>query len=64
MKATEITLEYGKAHKPCTYKQVEYAISLGLEIGVSTSQVIKRLERAEMSEIIDRLKSGEKIKIK
>ena len=59
----EIKLNFSKTSNPCTYAQVEYASSLGLEFKVSTSQVMKRMDKYDMSEIIDKLKNGEKIRI-
>lgn len=57
----------GKAYHPATYKQYEYAESLckktGSKIETTGSQVIKRMEMDDMSEAIDLMKEGKRIRI-
>lgn len=57
----------GKAFYPCTYEQIKLATYLadqnGSRIEVNNSQLMKRLEKSEMSKIIDLLKAGKKIRI-
>jgi hypothetical protein len=56
-----------KAYRPCTYKQVQFAESLASKTGSviepNVSQLIKYLEMDEMSEAIDLMKEGKRIKI-
>ena len=56
-----------KAYHPCTYKQVQYAESLasktGSKIEPTTSQLIKYFEMDDMSEAIDLMKQGKRIRI-
>lgn len=57
----------GKAINPCTYKQIQFAQKLasetGSEILINNSQLQKRFEMSDMSEAIDLMKDGNKIKI-
>ena len=56
-----------KAYHPCTYKQIEYAHSLASktdsEIAPNNSQLLKYFEMADMSEAIDLMKEGKRIRI-
>ena len=58
-------LQYSKATYPCTYKQIKYLSSFdNVKIDVcSTSQLLKRLEMHDASELIDLAKSNEEILI-
>jgi hypothetical protein len=57
----------GKAIYGCTKKQIAYAESLakktGSSIAATTSQMMLRLESDEMSEAIDLMKEGKRIRI-
>jgi len=56
-----------KAYYPCTYKQIQYAESLAKKtdskIEPTKSQLLKKFEMEEMSEAIDLMKDGKRIKI-
>ena len=53
----------GKASYPVTYKQIQYFESLGGVIKTTNSQVLKRMEKQEMSSAIDDLKAGYEVEI-
>lgn len=64
MKTLEFELGYGKAMNPATVKQIKFIDSFdnfSYSKGISTSQVMKRLEIDEASNIIDALKDGYKV---
>ena len=56
-----------KAYRPCTYKQIQFAESLSSKTGSvikpNNSQLMKYFEAEDMSEAIDLMKSGKRIKI-
>ena len=58
-------LQCSKALNPCTFKQIEYLRSFdNVKFDVhSTSQLLKRLEMHDASELIDLAKSNEEILI-
>ena len=57
----------GKAYKPCTYKQVQFAYFLASKTGSiiepTTSQLTKYLEMDEMREAIDLMMTAKRIRI-
>ena len=56
-------LQYQKAYNPCTYRQIECLrkfTNVRLDVR-STSQMLKRLEMSDASDLIDLAKKGEKI---
>ncbi len=60
---TTFKLNINKALNPATYKQVKYLQSItNCEVS-STSQLMKRLEKDEASDLIDRAQDGEEITI-
>lgn len=62
----EFRLE-GKAYHPATYKQYQFAESLAKKtdsvIEETVSQICKRMEMDDMSEAIDLMKEGKRIRI-
>lgn len=62
----EFCLE-GKAYRPASHKQYLFAESLAKKtdsvIEVSTSQICKRMEMDDMSEAIELMKEGKRIRI-
>lgn len=56
-----------KAYHPCTYKQLQYAEGLAKKTGSiiepTTSQMIKYFEMDDMSEAIEAMKEGKRIRI-
>lgn len=54
-----------KADFPASYKQIKYLLSFNnVTCKRSVSQLMKRLERHEASELIELAKEGEEIEIK
>lgn len=57
----------GKAYRPATYEQFKFAQHLadktGSKIDATGSQIIKRMERDDMSDAIELMKDGKKIRI-
>lgn len=57
----------GKAYQPTTYKQYQFAESLAKKtdsvIEETPSQICKRMEMDDMSEAIDLMKEGKRIRI-
>lgn len=62
----EFRLE-GKAYRPATYKQYQFAESLAKKtdsvIEETGSQICKRMEMDDMSEAIELMKEGKRIRI-
>ena len=56
-------LAYSKASTPATPKQIKYLEKLIESKTMSTSQLVKRLEIDEASELIDLCKQGYKIEV-
>lgn len=57
-------LPYNKTSTPCTYKQVQYLESfknVKWRNRPSTSQIMKRMSKADISELIEAAKEGEEI---
>jgi hypothetical protein len=56
-------LGYAKADNPATYKQIKFVRSLAKSCAPSTSQMMKRLEIDEASDLIDLGKQGVEFEI-
>jgi len=63
MKTKEFQLPFSKAIFPASYKQIKYIERICDTGKISTSQLMKRLESEDASELIDLAKSGMKITI-
>lgn len=63
IKEGKFQLGFQKASDPATGKQVKYLEKLITNKDVSTSQLMKRLEKDEASELIDLAKQGYEFEI-
>lgn len=62
METFELTTGNNKAHRPATFKQIQYLKSFeNVQINCSSSQIIKRLNSFEISQAIVKAKEGIKV---